>query len=425
MRYSVLSIPHPQYNDQRLPLLIDKNNFSIPEPSSALWIWDLWLSGKFNTVEARARDLCVFYEFVSTEYSDFFSDAARLKTLSSRQVNQLTSFLLLNFNHNIEDHILIAPSTFNRRLDSIRSFLRFHYSRYIARVENIEMADIHQKRVDKLDALLKKKKYSTCDVENQTRQIPPLSPAEIEIIKLVIRPSSDDLKNEVNPFRTSLQVRNACLILLLIELGCRASELVLLRNNDLDLKLTHNATVVIQQSAAGNNLKRHRRDGASHKTRNRELPISPGLRDLIVEYIEDHRPKLRKPYRGQLTGYLFVSEHDGGAMTTSGLEYVVETIFNKTKGLADVITPHRFRVARMNELRESVDNKYANSNSPMIKAGDMQDTLTTWGGWTNTSSMPKRYTNAHLMRKINEYLAEKDTKKGPVDGACKHSLSSK
>jgi len=184
----------------------------------------------------------------------------------------------------------------------------------------------------------------------------------------------------------------------------------LLRNNDKDLKLTNNATVVIQQSKSGNNVRRHRRDGASHKTRNRELPISPGLRDLIIEYIEEHRPKLRKPYKGQLTEYLFVSEHDGGAMTTAGLEYVVETIFKKNKGLNDVISPHRFRVARMIDLRESIDNEYAESNSPMIKAGDMQDTLTTWGGWSSTSTMTKRYTNAHLTRKINDYLAGKADK---------------
>ncbi|WP_445771929.1 hypothetical protein [Rheinheimera sp.] len=78
---------------------------------------------------------------------------------------------------------------------------------------------------------------------------------------------------------------------------------------------------------------------------------------------------------------------------------------NKVPELKQVIHPHQFRVTRGGELRESIDKNYAGANSPMIKAGEMQDTLTTWGGWSSTSAMPKRYTNAILQQRIRQYLA--------------------
>ena len=96
-------------------------------------------------------------------------------------------------------------------------------------------------------------------------------------------------------------------------------------------------------------------------------------------------------------------------MTTDGLNYVLDSLFRRTPDLKQVVHPHQFRVTRGGELRDGIDKNYEGSNSPMIKAGDMQDTLTTWGGWSSTSSMPKRYTNAILQKRIRTYLADKET----------------
>ncbi|MEM5531400.1 hypothetical protein [Pseudoalteromonas arctica] len=84
-------------------------------------------------------------------------------------------------------------------------------------------------------------------------------------------------------------------------------------------------------------------------------------------------------------------------------------MFKHVPNLANVLHPHKFRVFKGNKLRAAIDDEYENSNSPMKKDGDMQDTLTMWGGWSTTSSMPKRYTNAHIQRKLNDYLAKKDS----------------
>ncbi|MEH6711162.1 MAG: tyrosine-type recombinase/integrase [Paraglaciecola polaris] len=408
MQYKVETIPHPLYGNQRFPMLVNSHNFGMPEPSAAIWGWELWLSSPFNTVSGRLGDLCVFYEFVSNELPTFFEDAAKLTLLTSRQINTLATFLLINFRYDIKDGVTVSPSTYNRRIDSIKLFLRSHYGRYIERLEDFEKAESFTKRLNGICNKIGKKRYSKADVENQTKYSLPLCPEEVDLLRLVVRPSTESFVNEVNPFRPQLQVRNACLILLLIEIGCRASELVLIQNNDRHLKLTTNPTVVIQDLNINDPSHRGRNDGASHKTRNRELPISRGLADLLIDYIEDHRPKLRRPFKGKLTEYLFVSEKDGGAMTTSGLDYVLETIFKNVPQLESAIHPHRLRVTKANEVRAGVDDDYKEKNSPMIKAGDMQDTLTTWGGWSSTSDMPKRYTNSHIQRNLNKYLAGKE-----------------
>jgi integrase len=284
-------------------------------------------------------------------------------------------------------------------------FLRFHYNRYIEKLDDYEQKELIQKSVNRICARLAKERHSKAKVENGTKQTEPLDSVEIDIIKKIIRPSTDTFTNEINPFRRQLQVRNACAILLLIELGCRASELLLIRA-DQDLKLTTNPTVVIQFSQSSQY--RNRKDGASHKTRFRELPISRGLAALILEYLEEHRPYLRKQYKGNFTEYLFISEKDGGALTTSGLEYMLTKIYETIPNLSNVIHPHRFRVTRGIELRSGIDTSYENSNSPLTQAGETQDLLTTWGGWSTTSDMPRRYTQAHLQRKISDYLREKE-----------------
>lgn len=409
MRYTVERIQHPQYSNELLPMLIDKDDYRSPEPSAALWGWNLWLSNPYNTVRSRLEDLCIFYEFIDSEYPEFFSDAAKLKLINSRTLNALVSFLLINFRQGKDSGVSVKPSTFNRRLDSVISFVDFHYSRYIDRVVDVGEMDSHRRSLQRLCKQIGKKRYKSSEVENETSYSEPLSEEEIELIRLIVRPSTEEFINEVNPFRKRLQLRNVCLIEMIYELGCRASELILIRANDQDLKLTSKPTVVIQAPSVNDAGSRGRSDGASHKTLNRELPITQGLANLLVEYLENDRPLLRKKSSNKSrTPYLFVSEKDGGAMTTDGLDYVISALFNKFPDLKNEIHPHRFRVTRGNELREAVDDEYKGSNSPMIKAGDMQDTLTAWGGWSSTSQMPRRYTSAHIQRKINDYLVGKD-----------------
>jgi integrase len=405
--FKIKKIPHPKYGNQILPMLVDTRRNFLPEPSAALWGWQLWFSNPFNTVFARLQDLCVFYEYIDRYYPDFFKDAANLRMMKKRQLNDLSSFLLLNFHYDITDAVKVNPSTFNRRIDSVKLFLDHHYSRYIERIDDINRSDMMMNQLNTLCKHLAKKRYSSADIQNHTKQATPLSNEQIDIIRTIIRPSDDIFVNKINPFRAHLQLRNACLILLLCELGCRASELVLIRNNDKDVKLTTNATVVIQTQDQKDTSHRGRRDGASHKTFGRELPISPGLADLLMDYIEESRPKLRKAFKGQFTQYLFVSDKDGGPLTTDGLDYVINSLYRKVPELKQVIHPHQFRVTRGGELRDAVDKKYEESNSPMIKSGDMQDTLTTWGGWSSTSTMPKHYTIANIQAKLRQYLAEK------------------
>jgi len=406
--YRIKSIAHPQYGNQLLPLLVNMRCNEFPEPSAALWGWNLWLTYKYNTAKYRLQDLCVFYEYIDKHYPNFFEDAAKLKIITRRQVNDLASFMLLNFKYATEDGVQVSPSTFNRRVDSIMLFLQYHYSRYIEKISDIEHADSLSRSVSRINAHLAKKRYSKAEVENQNDQAKPLSPQQVDLIRDIVRPSDDNFINEVNPFRKSLQRRNACLVLLLCELGCRASELMLIRHNGQDLKMTNNPTVVIQSEDKNTIEHRGRRDGASHKTLGRELPISQGLADLLIDYLEQDRPKLRKPFNGKVTQYLFVSEKDGGPMTTDGLEYVLESLFRKVPKLKYAVHPHQFRVTRGGELRESIDKSYEGANSPMLKAGDLQDTLTTWGGWSSTSSMPKHYTNAILQHRMRKYLADKE-----------------
>lgn len=256
----------------------------------------------------------------------------------------------------------------------------------------------------------RKKRYSKTEIEIHTNQAKSLSVEEVNIIRDIVRPSTIDFFNEVNPFSPELQRRNACAILLLIELGCRAAELVLIKNNDEHLKLTTNPTVVITTEDKNSKSFRGRADGASHKTLGRELPISQGLSNLLIDYIEEDRPKLRKPFNDQLTDYLFVSKSDGGgAMTTDGLSYLIDSLYRKMPELVNTIHPHRLRVTKGIEVRDAVDKDYEGSNSPMTKSGDMQDTLTTWGGgWSSTSNMPKHYTKGLLQRKLSEYLAKSE-----------------
>lgn len=408
LNYKVKSVSHPQYGNQLLPLLVNSLKGELPEPSAALWGWSLWLSKKYNTAKYRLHDLCVFYEYVDRHYPTFFEDAAKFNIITRRKMNDLASFLLINFHYDIDDGVQVSPSTFNRRIDSIMLFLQYHYSRYIEKIEDPDKTDALSRTVSRQNAHLAKKRFSKAEVENQTKPTKPIDEEQLNIIRDIVRPSDDNFINEINPFRRALQRRNACLVMLLCELGCRASELVLIRNSDDDLKLTTNPTVVIQPLETNSNEFRARKDGASHKTLGRELPISQGLASLIIEYIEKDRPKLRKTYKGTLTQYLFVSDQDGGPMTTKGLAYVINNLYRKIPDLKQVVRPHQFRVTRGSELRDSIDKSYEGANSPMIKAGDMQDTLTTWGGWSSTSSMPKRYTNASLQKRIRDYLAEKE-----------------
>ena len=219
-----------------------------------------------NTIESYIRDITSFLEYTNKEILD----------ISKKDIDNYVLHILPNYNE----------SSINRIIASIKSFYKYLsiYKGYINISEDVES--------------LKRKKT-----------LPKYLSIE-EVDKLL------DIKLE-----TPFDYRNKAILELLYATGLRATELVNLDLNNIDL-----GNMVVNVYGKG--------------SKERIVPLSHVCVNYLDSYINKYRSKLfvkkQKP-----TDSLFLNNH-GNRMTRQGLYKIIGEIA-KTKNINKEITPHVLR----------------------------------------------------------------------------------
>ncbi|AMJ96870.1 hypothetical protein AVL55_00965 [Alteromonas macleodii] len=267
---------------------------------------------------------------------------------------------------------IIQPEYFNQRID--RAIAYFEYYLNIAlskrRADALHTHNL-QKRAEKLFAKLKEEKRPTSNI------------SKIKGLSVIAQASLYNGLDEENLFgwNKNTRLRNKMIIRLFYETGIRKGELLSLTiENCHTTKLSKGERPYIHTME---NVKYPdpRKKKPHEKTRNRILPISQSLCDLINEY-KDIRNKSDAAKR-QPPFLVLSSQGDNSPLSLSGLNGIFATI---KEHLPDIksLGPHRLRHTFFENLDRMMYLKnYTDGQKIKIK--------NSLGGWSPSSRMSENY----------------------------------
>jgi integrase len=293
----------------------------------------------------------------------------------------------------------IDPRTRDHYLRLLKQYLSWCVTRYIprARQNSTTLANIEAVFADVAEVIERRFESHIINARPDRSRYRSLTDTQLQIIHTLIRPGASE-----NPFPERLQLRNWLMIELLLETGIRRGELLRLYTTDINQGSQH-AYVSI-------NDREHdpgdpRAEEPALKTHGRTVGISAQLYEVYECYIQGERRPLRngKPMK-LLYRYLFISDR-GRPLSIRALSNVLDRLFLTIElahpGLLPTLSAHDFRhtfadrfLAYLVETR-GYDLERAT------------DELRRVCGWSDASTMPRRYASRYLTESANRHNAQR------------------
>ncbi|WP_312913805.1 tyrosine-type recombinase/integrase [Stutzerimonas nitrititolerans] len=363
----------------------------------SLWADHLSSSVRPNTAKAYLKDITCLLEWAKKTNIHLADRFQRLEGLTHHEIRLLAESL-----HVKADGSTVRINTYNRRLISIVNFINFHMERCLESCDKTtnEMLVVGR-RIQKINKYFGKLTKSAAEIgldETPTANIADLA---LERLLKIAHPLSKS-----NPYRyTATKIRNYCMILVSIECLLRRSELVLLELNDFEDTTT--PTLRVKQPSYQNQIST--KDFASLKTHGRVLPISRETASWLQSYVEDFRvvPSTKR----HLSVALFISLATGKRLSTGTANAYLKPLQQKyfqIYGDRIEVHSHMLRVTGANLKKRAAEEKL-NDLPALTRYMEVNEVMTYSGGWSPTSSMPRRYTRDHIASKT-----------GPIARSKKH-----
>lgn len=358
----------------------------IPLVLPNLWIDDLSLTARFNTLKAYLQDVLQLYKWAEKSGVNLYASFASLRGLPLSSVKSVVLFMTSG-----RGGVRASQSSCARKAQSLRSFFSFCFDYFVGKkpLGLLEQAQAARNRGALLAKVGKQFVMHSQHGELTTHAV-ELPDQQIAALEDVFHPAS-----KLNPFSDcALRVRNYCIWRTMLATGARRAEIVLLELDDLALGEKPTLTIRQPSRVSAN----RRRDGASLKTQPRILPITPALAGLLETYVEDWRIQQVRPRRPSPA--LFLSAKDGRRLSCTTINQILKrfAVVATSIGLCQRVHPHSLRTTAMNAL-----SRKARDDSGRLDSS-FRDTLTYFAGWSPSSNMPGVYTRQAISEALGLLL---------------------
>ena len=396
---------------QRVPLLVHAGN-AAPLPIVIPFIYvQLKLRYRaYNTAAAHLRAIQAFYTYA--ESRDLDIDEAILACHFESILALLDGYAIWLQSGRQADNLIarigtaatapfpqIDPRTRDQYLRLLKQYLSWCVTRYIprARQNSIAMANIEVVFADVADVIERRFESHIINARPDRTRYRSLTDTQLQIIRTLIRPGAPE-----NPFPERLQLRNWLMIELLLETGIRRGELLKLYTTDINQGSQH-AYVSINDRE--HDVGDPRAEEPALKTHGRTVGISAQLYGVYERYIQGERRPLRngKPMKLQYR-YLFISDR-GRPLSIRALSNVLDRLFLTIEladpGLLPTLSAHDFRHTFADRFLAYLVEK---------RGYDLEratDELRRVCGWSETSTMPRRYASRYLAESANLHNAQR------------------
>ena len=396
---------------QRLPLLVQAGD-AAPLPILIPFIYvQLKLRHRaYNTAAAHLRAIRAFYAYA--ESRDLDIDEAILACHFEAILALLDGYAIWLQSGRHADNLIarigkagavlfqqISSRTRDQYLRLLKKYLSWCVTRYIprARKSSATQADINVVFADVADVIERRFESHIINARPDRTRYRSLTDTQLQIVRTLIRPGA-----ATNPFPERLQLRNWLMIELLLETGIRRGELLKLHTTDIN-KGSQHAYVSINDRE--HDPRDPRVEEPALKTHGRTVGISAQLYEVYERYIQRDRRPLRdgKPMK-LLYRYLFISDR-GRPLSIRALSNVLDRLFLTIElahpGLLPTLSAHDFRHTFADHFLAYLVEK---------RGHDLEratDELRRVCGWSETSTMPRRYAGRYLAESANLHNAQR------------------
>lgn len=396
---------------QRLPLLVQAGD-ATPLPILIPFIYvQLKLRHRaYNTAAAHLRAIQAFYAYAKSRDLDIeetilacdfeailaLLDGYAIWLQSGRHADNLIARIGKAGTVLCQQ---ISSRTRDQYLRLLKKYLSWCVTRYIPRVRqnSATQADINVVFADVADVIERRFESHIINARPDRTRYRSLTDTQLQIVRTLIRPGA-----AANPFPERLQLRNWLMIELLLETGIRRGELLKLYTTDIN-KGSQHAYVSINDRE--NDPRDPRVEEPALKTHGRTVGISAQLYEVYERYIQRDRRPLRdgKPMK-LLYHYLFISDR-GRPLSIHALSNVLDRLFLTIElahpELLPTLSAHDFRHTFADHFLAYLVEK---------RGHDLEratDELRRVCGWSETSTMPRRYAGRYLAESANLHNAQR------------------
>lgn len=210
-----------------------------------------------------------------------------------------------------------------------------------------------------------------------------LQPEVAERLLSVTSPISPE-----NPWKgEGARIRNSLLVRWFYELGLRRGELLNVKIPDINFQ---SEELIVARRA--DDPEDPRKDQPLVKTRDRKIPLSPGLCRLTHEYITNTR---RNTEGARRHPFLFIAMGTGSPLSLSAVNAVFAELRNAFNDEFDAVTPHVLRHTWNDRFSDIMDNaKVSDAEEERMRSFLM--------GWAPTSKTAGQYTRRHVRLKAQQ-----------------------
>lgn len=396
---------------QRLPLLVQAGD-AAPLPILIPFIYvQLKLRHRaYNTAAAHLRAIQAFYAYAKSRDIDI--DETILACDFEAILALLDGYAIWLQSGRHADNLIarigkagtvlfqqVSSRTRDQYLRLLKKYLSWCVTRYIPRVRqnSATQADINVVFTDVADVIERRFESHIINARPDRTRYRSLTDTQLQIVRTLIRPGA-----AANPYPERLQLRNWLMIELLLETGIRRGELLKLYTTDIN-KGSQHAYVSINDRE--HDPRDPRVEEPALKTHGRTVGVSAQLYEVYERYIQRDRRPLRdgKPMK-LLYRYLFISDR-GRPLSIRALSNVLDRLFLTIElahpGLLPTLSAHDFRHTFADHFLAYLVEK---------RGHDLEratDELRRVCGWSETSTMPRRYAGRYLAESANLHNAQR------------------
>jgi integrase len=396
---------------QRTPLLVQTGD-AAPFPILVPFIYvQLKLRHRaYNTAAAHLRAIQSFYAYAQGRDLDI--DEAILACRFEAILALLDGYAIWLQSGRQADNLIarigtaasvpflqIDPHSRDQYLLLLKQYLSWCANRYIpsVRKNSATLANIEVVCADVVDVIERRFESHIINVRPDRTHYRSLTEPQLEIIHTLTRPGAPE-----NPFPERLQLRNWLMIELLLETGIRRGELLKLYTTDINQGSQHAYLSINDREHDPND---PRAEEPALKTHGRTIGLSTQLYEVYERYIQGERRPLRNgkpvklPHR-----YLFISDR-GRPLSIRALSNVFDCLFLTIElahpGLLPTLSAHDFRHTFADRFLAHLVE---------VRGFDLEramDELRRICGWSDTSTMPRRYARRYLAESANRHNAQR------------------
>jgi integrase len=371
---------------ERFPVLIGEDGFPISLPTRFI-IDRIRDRRQANTIEAKVRAIGFLYQWAnSCETPVDLESRLRLPLpLTRAEVTSFCRFLRACRVHDVipfewkavrpaEDIGVLGNNTFNTYLSNVREFV-------IWAAECKSSPSPGPSEIRKTERLFESEKLTA----TPPRKLYGLDARQQEELLRIVEPDAKD-----SPFNKPVRLRNQLIIRILIETGIRRGELCKLRIEDVQTKGDADAYIEVVRRPDDRWDPRHNEPAV--KTRGRRIPISNGLKSLILAYLQRSRGRVRHPY-------LFTDPSTGIPIGPQVENKITAQIRKCCPIMVEAnLTPHTLR-------RTFNGNLWERSKQLGWDEGKIKRITNYLNGWTETSQQSAIYQRKQIEQDAFELLA--------------------